>query len=215
MPCSPSKFLRSTSRKPVSGPPVLLGFSALFATTAGVVHSVQEHTRSRYVPPTGFRSLSTGYSDSSLPGLFHPGATYRVPSVQGFLPTRSLPGSSPVRAPMMLAPFGSPMVRGPSTATSGCLTFEALLRESKRSSRSVFSLPLRRSPLRFSSSSRSSSAHREPGSPGHPLTTLSVDHVPTPRCEHGPRRTVLSVLSVRFLAAAVAGATPCSRSVAC
>lgn len=42
------------------------------------------------------------------------------------------------------------LLAGKPAATSGCLAFEALLRGPKRSSRSGFSLPLRRSPLRVS-----------------------------------------------------------------
>jgi hypothetical protein len=57
-------------------------------------------------------------------------------------------------------------------ATLGQTDFEALLHKSKRSSRLVFSLPLRRSPLRIRSSLRLWLAHRELGYPSHPLMVL-------------------------------------------
>jgi len=73
-------------------------------------------------------------------------------SVQGFLPIRSRPDSSPVRASLPLPSRCSP-TRTPA-ATVRLLGFEALLRGVMRSSRLVFSLPRGRSPLRFPSSSR-------------------------------------------------------------
>jgi hypothetical protein len=57
-------------------------------------------------------------------------------------------------------------------ATLGQTDFEALSYKSKRASRLVFSLPLRRSPLRIHSSFRLQLAHRELGYPSHPLVVL-------------------------------------------
>jgi hypothetical protein len=63
---------------------------------------VRENALSRYVPSSGFCSLSTACSASGLVGLLHPTATSRVLSVQGFLSTRSRPDSSPGCSPMLL-----------------------------------------------------------------------------------------------------------------
>jgi hypothetical protein len=103
---SPSKFLGLTSWSTLSGQPALPGFP----TSSRQYRNrplIREHTRSRYVPSSGFLCLSTGYSESGFAGLLHPAATSRLLAVQGFLPICSLPGSSPVRSPITLAPFGS------------------------------------------------------------------------------------------------------------
>jgi len=78
-----------------------LGFFPLRDIT-GSVYLPREHILSRYVPSSGFCNLSTVSSASGFVGLLHPTATSRVLSVQGFLPTRSCPGSSPGIAPLPL-----------------------------------------------------------------------------------------------------------------
>jgi hypothetical protein len=90
--------LRSSFATP-SGLPFRESLSCLgsfpFRDITGGVHLPREHTFSRYVPPSGFLSLSTACSASGLAGLLHPAATSRVSSVQGLLSTRSRPDSSP------------------------------------------------------------------------------------------------------------------------
>jgi hypothetical protein len=78
----------------------------------------REHTLSRFVPPSGFCNLSTACSASGLAGLLHPAATSRVSSVQGFLPIRSHPDSSPGDAPLPLASGCLPARRLPPPETS-------------------------------------------------------------------------------------------------
>jgi len=123
--CDPSPFPSTKSRFPSGRPPLLaarvhslvrpcplrslfaclpaplfnsaqscLGVLSLFAALPKV--STRAGSPSRYVPPTGFHNLSTGFSTFGFAGLFHPAATSRV-SVQGFdpapqpLPTRRRP----------------------------------------------------------------------------------------------------------------------------
>jgi hypothetical protein len=86
-----------SSRSNLSGQ----GFFPLRDVT-GAVHSARENTLSRFIPPAGFLSLSTACSVSGFVGLLHPTATCRVFTVQGFLPIRSRPDSSPGRAPLSL-----------------------------------------------------------------------------------------------------------------
>jgi len=122
------------------------GFFPLRGVTAGV-HSLLEHARSRYVPSSGFLNLSTASSTCRLCGLVASRSHVQGFTVQGLLPFRSRPDSSPVRASMPLSSRCSP-AQAPA-ATTRRLGYEALLRGVMRSSRSVFSLPLGRSPLRF------------------------------------------------------------------
>jgi hypothetical protein len=112
---SPSKFLRQTSwLAPCETDLPSLGFVPLRDSTGGV------HSHGRTPSPAKFRPQAFSTSrrvaqPSGLAGLLNPAATCRVRSVQGFLPTRSLPGSSPVRTPMALSPFSSP-----ATEAAGC-----------------------------------------------------------------------------------------------
>jgi len=123
------------------------GFVPLRGMT-GRVHSPRGFPEPRYVPPTGFHSLSTVYSASSVTGLFHPADHVQDSRVQGLLPPRSVTTSSTVPAPMSL-PVGSllPRKEVPQTAS---LDFEALLRMKMRSSGSVFTRAFSRSPRRVS-----------------------------------------------------------------
>jgi hypothetical protein len=79
---------------------------------------VREHTLSRYVPPSGFLNLSTACSASGFVGLLHPTATCRVLSVQGFLPIRSRPDSSPGVPPCRYRSDCSPPRRLPHSGGS-------------------------------------------------------------------------------------------------
>jgi len=98
----------------------------------------------RFVPSSGFLDLSTACSTTGIAGLFHPAATSRV-SVQGFglapQPCRLVAGHASL-------PFAFAALTGCPAATPRWLDFEALLRDSMRSTGSVFTLPRRRSPLR-------------------------------------------------------------------
>jgi len=77
--------------------------SSLFAASpAGSTHA--RLATPRFVPPSGFRNLSTACSPTDSTGLFRPAATSRV-SVQGLLPTRSTPDSSPGDSPLPLGGF--------------------------------------------------------------------------------------------------------------
>jgi hypothetical protein len=156
----------------------------------------REHTLSRYVPSSGFCNLSTAYSASGFVGLLHPTATSRVDSVQGFLSTRSRPDSSPG---LFLPAVTEPTTHRPrSAATFGWLSFEALLRESQRALRLVVSLPLSRSPLRLSSSSRLWLVTVNPVPRVHPLLTLAWSTFPNrnPKLTALPAYSVLSMTSL-------------------
>jgi len=120
--------------------------SSLIATALQGVYLVREHTRSRWVPSSGFLNLSTAYSTSQLPGLLHPGATSRV-SRSGVSPDSQ---RSWLVARRCLHVVTCQTLASVPAATSGTIDFEALFREPKRSARSVVSLPVGRSPLRFS-----------------------------------------------------------------
>jgi len=60
--------------------------------------------RHRFVPSSGFHSLSTSSSALGLAGLFHPAATSRDLPVQGLLSPRSHPSSSEGVCPPAVAP---------------------------------------------------------------------------------------------------------------
>lgn len=129
---------------------------------------LRKHSRFRFAPSSGFLNLATACSASEFAGLLHPATTYRVRSVQGFLPIRSLgwllaspcpPAVSALRlTARRCTPEGTQLC---AAAISGPTDFEALLREPMRSSRPGFNRPLRRSPLRFLSPPRYSLPRRE------------------------------------------------------
>jgi hypothetical protein len=98
---------------------------------------VREHSLSRFVPPSGFCALSTACSASGFAGLLHPAATSRVVSVQGFLPIRSRPDSSPGECPLAV---GVRLLTGVPAATDENLGFGALFRGPKRAPESLFKL---------------------------------------------------------------------------
>jgi hypothetical protein len=139
------------------------------------VHSTRRLTYLRYGPSSGFLNLSTGSSAYGFVGLFHPTATSRVSPFRGFSRLAAVADSSPARAPMV---FPECSLTGKPAATITQATYEAFIHETKRSSRSGFSLPLRRSPLRLLSSSRNWPPRRKPGSPGHPLMPFSTRSSP-------------------------------------
>jgi len=111
-PASPSKFLRPTSRRVLSELPALLSFVALLACprrrlrpeaarpVAGLpssehlpgLHriSCESTPASATLRPQVFSTSRRLVSASESAGLLHPATTYRVHSVQGFLPIRSL-----------------------------------------------------------------------------------------------------------------------------
>jgi len=95
---------------------------------------------------------------SGFAGLFHPAATSRVVAVQGLLSPRSRPPSSEALAPLSLSNvvLESSPKKQPSRLSR--LDFEALIHARPRSLRFGVSRTASRSPLRFSVSSRSSSA---------------------------------------------------------
>jgi hypothetical protein len=100
----------------------------------------------RFAPLSGFTSL------------FHPVATSRVVAVQGVLSPRSRPSSSEVLAPLPLSSLILELFPKKQPSRLGRLDFEALIRAGQRSLRFGVSRAVSRSPLRFSVSSRSSSA---------------------------------------------------------
>jgi hypothetical protein len=130
------------------------------------------------------------YGSTPSPAMFRPQAfstsrrfapppvswAYCIPLPRvGFFPFRGFSRSAAVLTHRQaLPPCRYRADRSPPriAATLGQTDFEALLRESKRSSRLVFSLPLRRSPLRISSSLRPWLPHRRLGYPSHPLMAL-------------------------------------------
>jgi len=156
----PQSSFAQISRGHLSMAAYLPRVSSLIAASPERVHISRRMPGLRYVPSSGFRSLSTVSSALRLCEL--------VPSrshVQGCRRSgASLPAqptaSSAVRAPV---PLSSRALTGPCPAvrfrvppaagchTRGCLDFEAFLRARQRCVRFGVSLPVARSPLRFSS----------------------------------------------------------------
>jgi hypothetical protein len=143
--------------------------SSLFATTP------KPSTQHRSFPtPAMFRpqAFSTSRRLAPTPASW----AYCIPLPRaGFVPFRgfsrfaAVPTHRRAMPPCRYRTDRSPPRRA---ATLGQTDFEALVHKSKRSSRLVFSLPLRRSPLRIRSSLRLQLAHRRPGYPSHPLMVL-------------------------------------------
>lgn len=115
----------------------------------GAPCGVREIPTSRFVPPSGFLSLSAACSVNESAGLFHPAATSRVSSraVQGILPTtqrfparrRTLP---PCRCPARAH-------RRPGCHTRGARLRGFVLRVGACGRGGGLVLPVRRSPLRL------------------------------------------------------------------
>lgn len=82
--------------------------------------------RPRYVPSSGFRSLSTVSSALGLAGLFHPAATSRVLLFKAFPPPRSHPPSSGGACPLAVRSLLAHRPR--SAATRNARDFEASIR---------------------------------------------------------------------------------------
>jgi hypothetical protein len=156
----PQSSFAQISRGHLSTAAYLPRVSSLIAASPERVHISRRMPGLRYVPSSGFRSLSTVSSALRLRGL--------VPSrshVQGCRRSgASLPAqpaaSSAARAPVPLSsraltgPCPAVRFRAPPAAgchTRGCLDFEAFLRAGQRCVRFGVSLPAARSPLRFSS----------------------------------------------------------------
>jgi len=166
---SPTEFLRSTSRRTLFGLACPAWVCSLFATLPRRPRAPGEHLLPiRSVP--GLSQPLDGLLRLRFCGLI--ASRYHVQgssTVQGFLPARSLPGSSPVRASVTLPPSCSPASRLPHRGASPsrpCSAVRSVLRGRGLASLSVAPL------FGFLSSSRYSTAHRVPDSPGHPLTTL-------------------------------------------
>jgi hypothetical protein len=89
----------------------LVGSRSLFVTWATGVHEdprkdlQRAFPWARHVPPSGFLSLSTGYSSRSFAALFHAATTYRVLPSRGF-PSRAAGASH--RCPCALLPLRCP-----------------------------------------------------------------------------------------------------------
>jgi hypothetical protein len=75
-----------------------MGLRSLFATSARGIVATKSHLRR--LPSSAFRTPSTVSSATGLAGLFHPAATYRVPTLQGLpllaQPSRFVIGSCPL-----------------------------------------------------------------------------------------------------------------------
>jgi hypothetical protein len=87
---SSSEFLRRSSFSLLSEQSVLPGFrpSSRHRRRRPLA---RKHSRSRYVPPSGFLSLSTVFSASGVAGLSHPAATSRVSPSRGFSRSAAAP----------------------------------------------------------------------------------------------------------------------------
>jgi hypothetical protein len=62
----------------------LLGSQSLFATSTMRVHLTRAFPKARYVPPTGFLSLSAVCSSQRFAALFHAATAYRVSLFRAF-----------------------------------------------------------------------------------------------------------------------------------
>jgi hypothetical protein len=126
---SPAKFLRQSSWLPLSGWPALPGFRPSSRHLQRRPHA-RENTLSRFVPPTGFLSLSTGYSATGFAGLFHPAATSRVSlPFRGFSRLTASLAHRQLVPPWCCPSSAHPRPRS-QAAASELLTFEALIRKS-------------------------------------------------------------------------------------
>jgi hypothetical protein len=115
---SPTEFLRSTSRRTLFGLACPAWICSLFATLPRRPRAPGEHLLPiRSVP--GLSQPLDGLLRLRFCGLV--ASRYHVQgssTVQGFLPARSLPGSSPVRASVTLPPSCSPASRLPHRGAS-------------------------------------------------------------------------------------------------
>jgi len=145
---------------------------------------MRERARPRYVPSSGFCNLSTAFSTSCFAGLFHPAATSRVTSVQGFVPVSQGPRLVAVTLPpcrfsalahhSRSGPCGSYPSWLPRACPSTSRPCSAIRCVSPAGCLSL----LASAPLFGFSSLRRSLRNREPGSPSHPLVTLTVSCPP-------------------------------------
>lgn len=189
-PCRSGSFsrafrpLRSLFARPpcraFSGRRLLPGVSSLFAASPAASTRAREHTRSRFVPSSGFHGLSTGCSATGSAGLFRPAATSRV-SVQGFDPAlrpRRLVASR------SYVPFSAPPLTGcPAFTTARCGS-EALIRVAIRFAGSGVGLACERSPLRFRFLLQVPTHPPRPRlSPGPPPVTLPPASSPPPESD--------------------------------
>jgi len=150
---SSSEYLCRSFRPSLSSRNHAARVSSLSATSPLGVHS-----RGRFHSPATFRPRVFSTPRRLTPpigfaGLLHPAATPRVLSVQGFLPICSRPRLVVGSCPLTVV---APSLTGEPAATTEPLGFEALFRNSVRSSESTFDRPFGRSPLRFRSSCGSS-----------------------------------------------------------
>jgi len=147
------EFLRLQTRSSPFGVELYLPWSFVpLRDIESSVHSMRRFPRLRYVPSSGFHSLSTACSASSFTGLFHPANHVQGSLVRGLLPPHSRPPSSGGATPMPLSDVTLEIRR--SLPGSTRLDCEALLRVKMRSSGSLFRLALGRS------------LHRVPPPPG-------------------------------------------------
>jgi hypothetical protein len=150
-PQSSSEFLRRVLPATSFKTAYPAGVSSLFAT------SPEPSTQHGSTPsPAMFRPQAFSTSRRLAPPPVSRAYCIPLPRI-GFVPFRGFSRFAAVLTHRQAVPPCRCRVdRSPPriAATLGQLDFEALLHEPKRSSRSVFSLPLRRSPLRISSSLR-------------------------------------------------------------
>jgi len=150
---SSTEYLCRSFRPSLSSRHYAARVSSLSATSSGGVHS-----HGRFHSPATFRPRVFSTPRRFTPpldfaGLLHPAATPRVLSVQGFLPRCSRPRLVVGSCPLTVV---APSLAGKPAATTEPLGFEALLRNSVRSSGSTFGRLSGRSPLRLPSSCGSS-----------------------------------------------------------
>lgn len=108
-----------------------LGVSALIATSPMRVHLSPAFPTASYVPPAGFRTLSTVSSAHRLAALFHAAATSRVHTFRGLTP---LPTAVPCShgQDLRVVVLASPCERRTARARMTGRDLEALLRPEVR-----------------------------------------------------------------------------------
>lgn len=99
-----SAFASSPRSSPFGASFTCLGFRPSSRHHPCAATQPRKLPRSRFVPSSGFRNLSTFCSALGLADLFHPAATSRVLPVQGLLFPRSHPSSSEGACPLAVAP---------------------------------------------------------------------------------------------------------------
>jgi hypothetical protein len=166
----------------LSGRTRLPKVSSLITASPRGVHSREACHHLATFRPQAFSASRRFSPPHDFAGLFHPAAMSRVHPVQGLLPPRSH-APSPEQLPPCRC---SPPARAPKDlSTTDDLGFEVFIHAEMRSSGSVISLPVTRSPLRVRPPPGRPSRAYAPVTRCDPLMKFSVSSLRLPgrRCQ--------------------------------